>query len=62
MREVLEGQKGLFIKQAEVVDLVVDEIGVRCSGFEVRGEDASDSAAETHVSESRHGAPIFMAG
>jgi tRNA uridine 5-carboxymethylaminomethyl modification enzyme len=26
MREVLEGQKGLFIKQAEVVDLVVEEI------------------------------------
>jgi tRNA uridine 5-carboxymethylaminomethyl modification enzyme len=26
MREVLEGQKGLFIKQAEVVDLVVDGI------------------------------------
>jgi tRNA uridine 5-carboxymethylaminomethyl modification enzyme len=25
MREVLEGQKGLFIKQAEVVDLVVEE-------------------------------------
>jgi tRNA uridine 5-carboxymethylaminomethyl modification enzyme len=37
MREVLEGQKGLFIKQAEVVDLVVDEIEVRGSGFEVRG-------------------------
>jgi len=36
MREVLEGQKGLFIKQAEVVDLVVEE--VRGSGFEVRGE------------------------
>ena len=26
MREVLEGQTGLFIKQAEVVDLVVEEI------------------------------------
>jgi tRNA uridine 5-carboxymethylaminomethyl modification enzyme len=26
MREVLEGQKNLFIKQAEVIDLVVDEI------------------------------------
>jgi tRNA uridine 5-carboxymethylaminomethyl modification enzyme len=26
MREVLEGQKGLFIKQAEVVDLVVEEV------------------------------------
>jgi tRNA uridine 5-carboxymethylaminomethyl modification enzyme len=37
MREVLEGQKGLFIKQAEVVDLVCEEIEVRGSGFEVRG-------------------------
>ena len=27
MREVLEGQKGLFIKQAEVVDLVVEDGG-----------------------------------
>src|SRR5258707_12557426 len=27
MREVLEGQKNLFIKQAEVVDLIVDESG-----------------------------------
>src|ERR1700747_2787770 len=36
MREVLEGQPGLYIKQAEVVGLVVDE--VRGSGFEVRGE------------------------
>ncbi len=36
MREVLEGQRGLFIKQAEVVDLVVEE--VRGSRFEVRGE------------------------
>jgi tRNA uridine 5-carboxymethylaminomethyl modification enzyme len=35
MREVLEGQKGLFIKQAEVVDLVVEE--VRGSGLEVQG-------------------------
>src|ERR1017187_1393526 len=26
MREVLEGQKGLFIKQAEVVDVVVEEV------------------------------------
>jgi len=27
MREVLEGQKNLFIKQAEVVDLIVEEVG-----------------------------------
>jgi tRNA U34 5-carboxymethylaminomethyl modifying enzyme MnmG/GidA len=48
MREVLEGQRGLFIKQAEVVDLVVEE---------VRGSGSSDSVPETHVSEARHGAP-----
>ena len=36
MREVLEGQKGLFIKQAEVVDLVVEE--VRGEGLGVREE------------------------
>jgi tRNA uridine 5-carboxymethylaminomethyl modification enzyme len=36
MREVLEGQKNLFIKQAEVVDLIVEdsvEIHVRESGY-----------------------------
>jgi tRNA uridine 5-carboxymethylaminomethyl modification enzyme len=32
MREVLEGQKGLFIKQAEVVDLEVQGIGNRDQG------------------------------
>ncbi len=37
MREVLEGQPGLFIKQAEVVDLVVEE--VQGSGFEGQGKD-----------------------
>src|ERR1700734_1365123 len=35
MREVLEGQRNLFIKQAEVVDLVCDE--VQGTGSEVRG-------------------------
>jgi tRNA uridine 5-carboxymethylaminomethyl modification enzyme len=45
MREVLEGQKNLFIKQAEVVDLVFAE-----------------GSLETHVSESRHGAPRVVAG
>src|ERR1700757_3958720 len=45
MREVLEGQKNLFIKQAEVVDLVFDEIegvgnreeGVGITAKRVRG-------------------------
>ncbi len=38
MREVLEAQPGLFIKQAEVVDLVVEE-------FEDRREEADSSAS-----------------
>jgi len=46
MREVLEGQKNLFIKQAEVVDLVID----------------AGDPVESHVSESRHGAPSIVRG
>src|SRR5579864_3876857 len=52
MREVLEGQKGLFIKQAEVVDLVVDEVWG--SGFEVRGSTAQDDGAAPETS-GQHG-------
>ncbi len=56
MREVLEGQKNLFIKQAEVVDLIVDEVeGVDPT---LRDEAAKDGApGEAHISESRYGAP-----
>ncbi|WP_348267586.1 tRNA uridine-5-carboxymethylaminomethyl(34) synthesis enzyme MnmG [Edaphobacter paludis] len=36
MREVLEGQRNLFIKQAEVVDLIVEEVD-GCSERVVRG-------------------------
>src|SRR5580692_10333933 len=40
MREVLEGQKGLFIKQAEVVDLELQQVsesaGQRVSGVRLR--------------------------
>ncbi|WP_035347212.1 tRNA uridine-5-carboxymethylaminomethyl(34) synthesis enzyme MnmG [Edaphobacter aggregans] len=40
MREVLEGQKNLFIKQAEVVDLIVEQVsesaGQRVSGVKLR--------------------------
>jgi tRNA uridine 5-carboxymethylaminomethyl modification enzyme len=40
MREVLEGQRNLFIKQAEVVDLVIEQIGEpasqRVSGLKLR--------------------------
>ncbi|HEX9202189.1 MAG TPA: FAD-dependent oxidoreductase, partial [Acidobacteriaceae bacterium] len=60
MREVLEGQKGLFIKQAEVVDLVVDEIEVRGSGFEVRGEAAQDDVrGPEHSGQHRQNAGIL---
>ena len=41
MREVLEGQRNLFIKQAEVVDLVVEESSGRGSGSFARGADAA---------------------
>ncbi len=49
MREVLEGQKGLFIKQAEVVDLVVES---EVRGLEVLrptrdGEAVTDGAPGT---------------
>ena len=40
MREVLEGQKNLFIKQAEVVDLIIEQVGEsasqRVSGLKLR--------------------------
>src|SRR5580693_1748921 len=47
MREVLEAQAGLHIRQAEVVDLVIEE-----------GDPFSDlSSIATQVSEARPGAP-----
>jgi hypothetical protein len=37
MREVLESQPGLHIRQAEVVDLVIEEgSGIRDQGSEIR--------------------------
>ena len=42
MREVLEGQKGLFIKQAEVVDLVVED---RCPLSDVRSTEGERTTA-----------------
>ncbi len=47
MREVLEGQRNLFIKQAEVSDLVVDEI--EGSGFRVQGPENADSSTRRRV-------------
>ena len=60
MREVLEGQRNLFIKQAEVVDFVFDEEG---AGTRDQGSASADGISDeidggsAHVSESRHGAP-----
>ncbi|HWB33509.1 MAG TPA: FAD-dependent oxidoreductase [Acidobacteriaceae bacterium] len=59
MREVLEGQKGLFIKQAEVVDLVVEEIE-RVS--ESAGQRVSESDP-THGDETAvNRAPGYLGG
>ena len=44
MREVLEGQEGLFIKQAEVVDLVIEGTGAREQGTEEASQRVSESA------------------
>jgi tRNA uridine 5-carboxymethylaminomethyl modification enzyme len=48
MREVLEGQANLFIKQAEVVDLLVDEVGasetLRSSRHSGLGEESGRAA------------------
>ncbi len=61
MREVLEGQKGLFIKQAEVVDLVVEDVvscqlsvlrKSKCGGPSTR---ALRSLGMTAVSMTRNG-------
>ena len=53
MREVLEGQRNLYIKQAEVVDLLMEER---------QGVESGRRLDETHVSEARHGAPRAVRG
>jgi tRNA uridine 5-carboxymethylaminomethyl modification enzyme len=53
MREVLEGQKNLFIKQAEVVDLLVEDVAT--------GEESGRAALDAHVPEAGHGAPGSVA-
>jgi tRNA uridine 5-carboxymethylaminomethyl modification enzyme len=47
MREVLEGQKNLFIKQAEVVDLVIEQVdgGRTVRGLKLRDGRTIDAAA-----------------
>jgi len=60
MREVLEGQSNLFIKQAEVVDLLFDDSG------DVRGgsEEGGRAAHDAHLSAMKpreDGAPVSAA-
>jgi tRNA uridine 5-carboxymethylaminomethyl modification enzyme len=49
MKELLEAVPNLFLKQAEVVDLIVEDFG-------------EEGLAASHVSESRHGAPRVVCG
>ncbi|HEV2619185.1 MAG TPA: FAD-dependent oxidoreductase [Acidobacteriaceae bacterium] len=49
MREVLEGQKGLFIKQAEVVDVVVEDSG-QGSVVSGQGVTSGDGKADSSAS------------
>jgi tRNA uridine 5-carboxymethylaminomethyl modification enzyme len=51
MREVLEGQKNLFIKQAEVVDLVVEDV----AGAEESGRSSHDTPP--FAKDAKDGAP-----
>jgi len=48
MREVLESQPGLHIRQAEVVDLVIEEqgTGIRDQGSGIRDQGSEDAAAK----------------
>ncbi len=55
MREVLEGQKNLFIKQAEVVDLIVEE-----DPSLKDAEEGGLATLDAHISKSRYGAPGFV--
>src|SRR5437868_13015441 len=58
MRQVLEGQENLFIKQAEVVDLVVEGTGDRDQGTGV--EAVPNGSHPTHHDETvMDGAPGF---
>jgi tRNA uridine 5-carboxymethylaminomethyl modification enzyme len=62
MREVLEGQAGLHIRQAEVVDLVIEEIeaDLETKGAGTEGAYQGDLAEKypAQVSKARPGAPI----
>ncbi len=59
MREVLEGQKNLFIKQAEVVDLVIDE--VEESAVRAQGSEAPTAARRVTGLRLRDGRTIHAA-
>src|SRR5216684_1548936 len=66
MREVLEGQSNLFIKQAEVVDLLAEEVGgsetLRSPGLVGLGEESGRASLDANPSESMYGAPGSEAG
>ncbi len=63
MREVLEGQKNLFIKQAEVVDLIVEEV-FAAEGNEIQGslhcggKSATSSRDDVTLRRSREDGPL----
>ena len=59
MREVLEAQPGLHIRQAEVVDLVLEEeSGIRDQGLgALDGVDSASAEDSSQVSDARPGAP-----
>ena len=49
MREVLEGQRNLFIKQAEVVDLVVEDVQGRMSESRTGPTEALEASDSTRL-------------
>jgi len=57
MREVLEGQKNLFIKQAEVVDLIVEEDGRASHDAHLSAMKPREDGAPKFVADLRSGAP-----
>jgi tRNA uridine 5-carboxymethylaminomethyl modification enzyme len=61
MREVLEGQKNLFIKQAEVVDLIVEDLTVESGATTEEDGRASHHAHLSAMKPREDGAPGFAA-
>ena len=55
MREVLELQENLKIKQAEVVDVIVETLAVRCSSFACSDDDGDCRSERSEQSEVANG-------